>query len=130
MYTERIRILIADNHPNVRAQMSARLKWEEDIEVIGESDYSRNICADLAGKHPDILLVDPIMRDGKGVELLREIKGKSPLVSVVVLTTFVDTALKIELQKVGVQRILAKGIDTKELIEVLRDVARHQMKTR
>ncbi len=120
---ERIRIVIADDHPKVRAQIGARLGRELDIEIVGQADCSAQALDFTLEKQPHIVLMDPMMRDGKGLDVLRKIVAQIPATEVVVLTAFVDTALQMELQRAGVCRILPKGVNSSELVNVLREVA-------
>ena len=118
-----IRVFLVENHPEVSKRVAARLAYESDIEVAG----SANVCDDvveLAGKiNPDIILIDPITEDGSGMITLDEIRATIPDVQIVVLTAVVDTALKIEFKKLGIDNILEKGIDSDSLLKVLRNMS-------
>ncbi len=117
---ERIPILIADCHLNVRAQILARLEREPAFAIVGVTETSRDTIARAEAVHPSIILIDPAMRDGNGLDAIRAIRTASPEATVVVLSAFTDTAQKIELEKMGVRSILNKGIESYRLIDTLR----------
>ena len=117
-----IRLLLADDHANVRTQIRARLSHENHFEIVGEAaDSAQTIKIALAEK-PHIVLIDPMMRDGQGLDALRQISTSLPATALVVLTAVSDTATQIELRKLGVRGILNKGIDSQQLVETLREI--------
>ena len=116
----RIRILLADDHRLVREQLAARLRREFDFEVVGVAATSRATLQEMELKHPDILLIDPIMRDGLGLATLRQVCANFPKLVAVVLTAYVDTALKMDFQQMGIRHILTKGIVSSQLLSELR----------
>src|SRR5581483_11923463 len=120
---ERIPILLADCHLNVRAHILARLEREPAFAIVGVTETSRDTIAGVEATHPSILLIDPSMRDGNGLDAIRAIRAASPDTTVVVLSAFTDTAQKIELEKMGVRSILNKGIESYQLINTLRAAA-------
>lgn len=120
---ERIPILIADQHLQVRTQVLARLNRESDFIVVGLAETSTDAISTANATHPHIILIDPIMRDGMGLEAIRRLRTDLPDTAVVVLTAFTDTAQKIELDKLGVRFILNKGIESYKLVDILRQAA-------
>lgn len=116
----RVRILLADDHPQVRGQLAARLSRELDFDVIGMAANSMQALKEAKAKQPDMILIDPIMRDGLGLAMLRQICANVPNMVVVVLTAFIDTTLDIQLRELGIRHILAKGISTSQLLTELR----------
>jgi DNA-binding NarL/FixJ family response regulator len=113
------RILLADDHVEVQKQLEKRLKRESDFDVVGVSVNSIRTLQEASTKYPDILLIDPMMRDGLGIATLRQICSALP-VKIIVLTAFVDTELKLELNKMNIQKIFVKGILFSQLLLELR----------
>lgn len=120
----RIPILIADDHAQVRAQVLARLEREADFEIVGLADTSRSAVERAVTIHPRIVLIDPMMGDGLGMQAIREIRAQEPNTVIVVLTAFTDTSQKIELTKLGVHYILNKGIESNKLVTLLHEAGR------
>lgn len=117
---ERIPILIADEHLQVRTQVLARLNRETDFDIVGLADTSSSAVLKANETHPRLILIDPMMSDGLGLEAIRRLRTVLPTTEVIILTAFTDTAQKIELGKMGVRFILNKGIESYKLVEVLR----------
>ena len=84
----KLRVLIADDHPVVRAGLAGMLSAQPDLEVVGEAEDGRE-AVDLAGAlKPDVVLMDLRMPRMDGVSAITEIKGRQPGVHVLVLTTY------------------------------------------
>lgn len=119
-----IRVLLVENHPEVSKRVAARLAFEADIEVAGRVGVGDGVV-ELAGKiDPDVILIDPITDDELGMGTLQEIRSSFPNVQIVVLTAVVDTALKLEFKKMGIENILEKGIDSDTLLNILRNLSK------
>lgn len=122
---ERIPILLADEHEQVRTQVLARLDREQDLEIVGLADDSASALRLANETHPRLILMDPMMSDGLGLDAIRQLRADLPDTEIVVLTAFSDTAQTIELGKLGVRFILNKGIESHKLIQVLHLAADH-----
>jgi two-component system nitrate/nitrite response regulator NarL len=118
---EKIRLLLADDHNKVRNQILTRLRRESDLEVVAEAANSMQVIKFAMSKRPQVILIDPRMRDGRGIEAISRIRSRLPDTQVVVLTAIVDTMLRVELSKVGVRQFLTKGIPSRELVRTLRE---------
>lgn len=117
-----ITILLADDHPRVRAQVRARLSHEPGFVIIGEAENSGQAVECALVARPQVVLIDPMMRDGLGLEATRQIASRLPDTAVVVLTAFADTATRIELRKAGTRYILDKGIESRRLVAILQEI--------
>lgn len=125
-----IRILLADDHAGVRAQIRARLSHEASFVIIGEADNSTLAVECALAAKPHVVLIDPMMRDGLGLEATRQIAARLPKTAVIVLTAFADTAQRIELRKAGTRYILNKGIESQHLVEILKEMGKSESETK
>ena len=81
-----IRVVLADDHPSLRAPLATYLELSGDITVVGEASDGREAIA-LAEQHqPGVILLDLNMPNMSGLDALPEIKKVSPNVRVLVLT--------------------------------------------
>jgi two-component system nitrate/nitrite response regulator NarL len=116
-----IRILIADDHASVRTQISARLQREPQFDIVGVAENSQQTVERALETKPQIVLMDPMMHDGRGIETIREICSRLPATCVIALTAVADTLETMELRKAGARKILNKGIESQALVTILRD---------
>jgi DNA-binding NarL/FixJ family response regulator len=117
-----VKVLLADDHANVRAQLKARLAREAYLHIVGEATNSSQTIECVQAHEPDVLLIDPVMRDGLGLEAVRRIAERDAPPIIVVLTAAADTALVLELRDAGVRHILNKNLDSRQLVETLSQV--------
>jgi NarL family two-component system response regulator LiaR len=115
----KIRLLLADDHADVLTYLASRLRSEADIEIIGEATNSAQAIALALTEKPNAILIDPMMRDGLGLNALRQISARCPESHLVVLTAVVDTAQSIEYRKIGIRKVLIKGIESTKLVQEL-----------
>lgn len=113
-----LRIAIADDHPVVLEQISARLAQESTLEICN-AGTAEKVLAWLEDECPEALLIDPQSQKGVNLELIAEIRRRFPELRVIVFTAIVDTVTHIELRRLGVVDVLEKGIDTQNLLQVL-----------
>lgn len=123
-----VRILIVDEHPEVLNRIETRLSQEDDFELVGTASNGAQAISIAKETKPEIILIDPIMQDGSGMRAIKEFRDQLPIASIVVLTAFVDTSTRVELEKAGVGSILVKGIDTGILVKTLRELINNQDK--
>lgn len=116
----KVRVLLADSHSQVRTQLANRLQREQDIELIGQTSNSGQTLRMALSNPPDVLLIDPMMNDGFGLANLRQIVARLPTTMIIVLTAYVDTALKMEFDRMGVSQILTKGVSSESLLNTIR----------
>ncbi len=111
-----------DNHPEVRTYLATRLEREADIKVVCQSGSRAEIIECTAQYEPHIILIDPEIRKAFELEFLRFVITKFSNIDIIVLTTIVDTWTRVELGKLGIERVLNKEIHSEQLVEIIRDV--------
>jgi two-component system NarL family response regulator len=120
--TDKIRVLIADDHVTVREGLAAIIGRQPDMMVVGEAAHGRE-AVDLWRRHqPDVALLDLRMPALDGVGAIDEIRRQDALARVIVLTTFdTDTDIS-EAIKAGAKGYLLKDAQREELLECIRRV--------
>lgn len=119
-----VRLLIADDHPIVRAGFEGMLAGQPDIEVAGEAADGRE-AVDLARKlEPDVVLMDLRMPELDGVAAIEEIRERLPETHVLVLTTYDSDADILRSIEAGATGYLLKDAPREELFRAIRAAAR------
>jgi len=123
MRSEKIRVLIVDDHEMVRQGIAVYLKVTPDIELVGEAGDGQE-AIDLCEKlKPDVVLMDLIMPRMDGVTATREIRSHYPKTQVLALTSFQERDLvKVAIQA-GALSYLLKNISGSELAVAIRSAA-------
>ena len=121
---ERLRILIADDHPIVRDGLRLALLDLSDAEVVGEAANGAEVVELAAELQPDVIVMDLNMPELSGVEATRQIVRASPHVAVLVLTMYDDDTSVFATMRAGARGYLLKGADQDQIVQAVRAVAR------
>lgn len=118
--TEKINVLIIDDHYMVRRGLITLLENFEDFTVVGDVGDAR-IGLELCNQHhPDVVLMDIIMPGMDGVAATRAIREKHPDTQVIALTSFHDETQVQEALKAGAIGYLMKNVSVDELANAVR----------
>ncbi len=109
MSINKIRILIADDHPVVRDGLNAILETQPDFEVIGEASDGGETIAQVEKLQPDVLLLDLDMPVMDGLQALQQIMKQRPETKVIVFTVFDTDERILAAVQSGAQGYLLKG---------------------
>ncbi|MEU0807193.1 response regulator transcription factor [Streptomyces sp. NPDC005970] len=124
MTSERVRVVVVDDHTVMRAGVVALLAGEDGIEIVGEAGDGR-AALELVERHaPDVALVDLRMPVLDGVGATAEIVARYPHTRVLILTTY-DTDQDIERGvEAGAIGYLLKDTTREQLADAIRSAAR------
>jgi two-component system NarL family response regulator len=118
--------MIVDDHPVVRDGLNAMLSAESDIQVVGEAGNGRDALAFLAEVHPSVVLMDLLLPDIGGSEVIRRGCQARSDTSFIVLTTVAGDEEIYRALEAGARGYLFKDMARRELIQAIRAVHRGQ----
>jgi two-component system, NarL family, nitrate/nitrite response regulator NarL len=119
---ERIRVVVADDHPLFRAGVIASLREDAGLEVVAEAGDAGEALR-MAQEHlPDVALLDVAMPGG-GLNAARNIAAACPATRVVMLTVSEDEDDILAAMKAGASGYVLKGAGAAEVASVIRLVA-------
>jgi DNA-binding NarL/FixJ family response regulator len=113
------RILLVTDHNAFREVLAVRLNQEEDLEVpwqAGSLADARNVHLDGV----DIMVVDPVLSDGDGLVLIREVSVANPNASALVLSYRLDPAVHHQALGAGAAEVLTTNASVEEVINAVR----------
>ena len=119
----RIRVLIADDHPVVRAGLQGMLASQPDFELVGEASTGEEAVAMASHLHPDVVLMDLRMAELDGAAATAHIRAQHPKMAVLVLTTYESNADILRAIEAGATGYLLKDTPRDELFAAIRTVA-------
>jgi DNA-binding NarL/FixJ family response regulator len=124
---ERFRVLLVDDHALLRQGMAAIISEEPDLVVCGEADGVRSAIAVAAECRPDVALIDLSIRDGDGLELLRDMRNRFPEVHTLVLSMFDETVYADRALRAGARGYIMKAEAAKTVLTAIRSVLRGEV---
>lgn len=118
---EKIKIIIADDHPLMRSAICSNLTIESDqIEIIGQCCDGIELLEILKYKKPDIIILDIEMPRMDGLEVLQEIRENyKNNIKVLVFSANSSNYLNLRLMQMGADGILFKKSSTEELVNAI-----------
>jgi len=122
--SERIRILVTDDHAIIRKGIRAMLEIVPDMEVVGEAADGQTGVAQAVALRPDVILMDLVMPEMDGIEAIRQIKVQQPEARILVLTSFAGDDKVFPAIKAGALGYHLKDSDPEELVQAIRQVHR------
>ncbi|OXS61577.1 DNA-binding response regulator [Cohnella sp. CIP 111063] len=122
METERLRLLLADDHPMFLEGLAANLQNEEGIEVAGQAADGNEAVRLAELLQPDVILMDVNMPGQNGIEATREIIRTSPHIGILILTMFDDDASVFSAMRSGARGYLLKGAQKEEILRAIHAV--------
>lgn len=118
-----IRLLIVDDHAEVRQALKQRLDSEPDMTVVGDVAAAEAALEMVRTLSPNVVLIDSKRADGRGLELISWIAQSGLGSVVVVLTSYPSEWERWAAHRAGAVNYLLKEIDSPLLIERIRHAA-------
>lgn len=115
-----IRILIADDHPILRAGLKTLLSDCDDMQVAGEAGSGEETVRLIQSAEFDIVLLDITMPDMNGVDTLNQIKRHRPQLAVLVLSMHPEEQYAVNLLRAGASGYVPKESAPEQLVNAIR----------
>jgi two-component system response regulator NreC len=120
--SQKISILIADDHTLLRSGIRALLEDEHDMVVVGDANDGREAVRLAALLKPNVILMDIAMPLLNGLEATRQIKREHPEINVLVLTMYDHEEYFRQMLEVGASGYIIKRVAASELVGAIRAV--------
>jgi len=118
-----ITVLVADDHPVVRAGLVGMLAAEPDIQVVAEAGHGSEALARTLELAPDVVLMDLRMPVMDGADATAAINAVAPQIRVIILTTYDTDADVLRAIEAGAVGFLLKDIARGDLADAVRAAA-------
>lgn len=121
---DKVRILIADDHPMFRQGVTTVLEAAGDLTVVGEARSGEEAVTRAAELAPDVILMDIQMPGIHGIEATRRILANQPSMKVLIVTMFEDDASVFTAMRAGAKGYVLKDAEKEDLLRAIRSVSR------
>jgi two-component system, NarL family, response regulator len=119
----KVRILIVDDHPVVRAGLASMLGTQESLDVVGAAWNGQEAFALIERFRPQVMLLDLRMPGMNGIETLQALRSHRDPPRVLVLTNFETDEDVYRAVRAGAQGYLLKSTTQQEMVEAIITVA-------
>jgi len=121
--SDKIRVILADDHVFVRDGIKSLLENEANITVVGEATDGLEALALIDSLQPDLLILDIRMPNMTGIEVVEQLRSKNNLVKIVMLSMHESEEYVLKSIQAGADGYLLKGSSKEEFLKALHTVA-------
>ena len=119
--SDKIQLVIVDDHPLFREGLLQTLKAEPDVEIVGQAGTAAEAVTLARELLPDVVLLD-ITIPGGGLNAVCTIAATSPVIKIIMLTASEAEEDVLAALKSGARGYILKGVSGRELVKIVRDV--------
>lgn len=120
--TDKIKIMIADDHNLLREGLKQLLEFDGSMEIIAEASDGVECLEILQTVNPDVLLLDINMPLKNGIEVLEELKVSKPDLKILILTVHGEVEYLIKAIDIGADGYIMKDSESSELKRAINEI--------
>jgi len=122
--TDKIKIIIADDHPVFRDGLKQLIEKEDNMCVTGEAEDGQKALELILENKPDIAILDMSMPQKTGLDVLRELRNKKIKTKIIFLTMFSEEDIFNEAMDLGVEGYVLKESAENDILLCINRVAK------
>ncbi|MBI5387787.1 MAG: response regulator transcription factor [Verrucomicrobia bacterium] len=119
----KLRVFIADDHPLMRLALRTVINQQPDLAVCGEADTAHGAIQGIERQRPDVALVDLSLKDGDGLDLLKDLRIRCPDTKSLVLSMHDEAFYAERVLRAGALGFVSKNEASQRVVEGIRQVA-------
>lgn len=117
------RVFIVDDHPIVRAGLTAQIDLQPGFEVCGEAEDIAGALAQIESARPDVAVIDVSLKSGSGIDLVKRLRARFEHLRILVWSMFSEDLYAERALRAGAQGYVHKGNSTREILDAIRAVS-------
>ena len=125
--TERIRVLVVDDHPAVCEALADTIANKMDMELCGDTQTAQEAMDLVTRQQPHVVVADISLEDAHGLDLVQNIRDQYPDVQIVVFSMYDEAAYAERAIRAGALGYVMKSEPTQSVIEAIRSVMRGEV---
>lgn len=119
----RIRVLVADDLPEIRTLVRTNLEFDGRFDVVGEAANGLEAVDLVHELNPDVVVLDLAMPEMDGLAAISKIRQTSPGTKILVLSAFADDHNSGLVRDLGANAFMAKDRPMEEVVEKIAEIA-------
>jgi DNA-binding NarL/FixJ family response regulator len=122
MATSKKRIFLVEDHPIVRAGVAELIGLEPDLALSGEAGTVTDAYEQVVAGRPDLVLVDIVLKDSSGIDLIRRLRAWDRGTRVLVLSMHDDLLYIERALQAGAMGYISKEQAAQHIVAGIREV--------
>lgn len=123
MVTTAPSVVLVDDSTPLREMLKELICASTPARIVGEAGTAEAAIAQIKSEQPDFVVLDYQLPDGSGLDVLRDVRNKSPRSCFIVLTNHASVALRRAFEDAGAQYFLDKSHDFGQLAPLIAAVS-------
>jgi DNA-binding NarL/FixJ family response regulator len=120
--SDKVRILLVDDHSLVRAGLVKLVSSQADLEVCGEAADATTALRLIRRHKPDLVLVDLMLREGSGIELIKQVAALDSSLPMLVCSMHDEALYAERVLAAGAMGYVSKQEPSRVVLEAIRRV--------
>ena len=117
-----IRVLVVDDHALVRNGLTALVLGQADMDISGEADSPAQALSILEHSPAHVAIVDLSLKEGNGIQLIKDLKHRHPEIRIVVSSMHEETTYAERALQAGAMAYIHKGEESHRILDAIRSV--------
>ena len=119
-----LRVMIADDDPDIRALLTALIGRTDDLYLVGAAEDTNGAIELARTSSPDVAVLDLSMPGGGGIAAAIAIARELPNVKIVAFTSLDTLDAQVDVMRAGAASFLVKGAPPEEILKTIRQSVR------
>tara|TARA_E500000305_G_scaffold111956_2_gene130440 strand:+ start:207211 stop:207960 length:750 start_codon:yes stop_codon:yes gene_type:complete len=119
---QKTKVMIVDDHPIVREGYSRLIEHQDDLQVCGEADSKVDAIRKIMENPPDLIIVDISLKDGSGLELIKDVKAQFSQIKMLTVSMHDETLFAERSLRAGALGYVNKQQAPEQLIKAIYQV--------
>jgi DNA-binding NarL/FixJ family response regulator len=119
---ERTRVLLIDDHPLVRERLAEVIHREPDLVICGAAEDRHQALTAIAAAAPDLAIVDLVLKNSDGLELIKDIHARWPKLGMLVVSMHDESLYAERVLRAGARGYITKQEATRNILRAIRRV--------
>lgn len=121
-----LKLFIVDDSKLIVDRLVNILSDVEGLKIVGHANSAALAKDYIRRSGPDLVILDIHLRDGNGIDLLREVKKTMPGTAVMMLTNYPEEDYRKKCFELGAEYFLDKSIEFEKVIQICRQAAKQK----
>jgi DNA-binding NarL/FixJ family response regulator len=121
-HSRKSKVFLVDDHPIVRQGLALLINREPDMIICGEADSAPSALQSIPAASPDVVVVDISLDGPDGLDLLKSIRSKDPVLPVLILSMHDESSYAERSLRAGANGYIMKQEATEKVLVAIRRI--------